>query len=161
MMLELELQQVWSGPTPPYSHFYRWVLAALTTGQKPLEDSPYELCIRIEDRIGSGLLNEHYRHCLGPTNVLAFQFEPPLDIDAALLPNLCGDVVLCGPLVWSEAIACNKSVEEHWALLTIHGVLHMLGYDHKLAVDFQRMMSLEQSILAEFDMLPPYNTDYH
>lgn len=160
MILELELQQVWSGPTPTHSHFYRWAFAALAAGQEQPEDSQHELCIRIEDRIGSGLLNEHYRHCLGPTNVLAFQFEPPLGVDSALLPKLHGDVVLCGPLIWSEAIAWGKSVEAHWALLTVHGVLHMLGYDHKLEVDFQRMMSLEQSILAEFGMPCPY-MDYH
>lgn len=151
MELDLSLQKIWQGPTPSTEHFENWVRMALDQAAAFSNDR-YELCIRVEDITGSGLLNEHYRHRLGPTNVLAFSYNAPLEPSV----NLLGDLVICGPLVWSEAAHWKKDVQEHWALLTVHGVLHLLGYDHQSDSEWQEMAGLESAILTSFDMSPPY-----
>ena len=73
-----------------------------------------------------GRLNLEYRHRNGPTNVLSFPADLPPDLELPLL----GDIVICAPLVVREAAEQGKQVLAHWAHLTVHGTLHLLGYDH-------------------------------
>ncbi len=154
MALELDVQAIWPGPAPRLECFRLWTQLALERGGANMT-LRQAVCIRIEDLIGASLLNESYRHKAGPTNVLAFAYEP-------IHPTISGeadhmaDLMICGPLVWSEALLGRKKVREHWALLTVHGVLHTLGFDHQLDEDERKMTRLENDILAELNMSPPH-----
>jgi probable rRNA maturation factor len=96
--------------------------------------------------------NRQYRHKDYATNVLSFPYER--------LPreksNLLGDLVICAPVVTREAAEQGKRAREHWAHLTIHGVLHLLGYDHRTATQARRMETLEVRILAALGIGNPY-----
>jgi probable rRNA maturation factor len=70
--------------------------------------------------------------------------------------GLLGDVVICAPVVASEAIAQNKSLLAHWAHMVIHGVLHLLGYDHHDEEDAQEMEAREAELLASLGYVNPY-----
>ena len=69
------------------------------------------------------LLNQTYRDKAGPTNVLAF----PANLPAELAQSLLGDIVICAPVVQAEATAQGKKLTAHWAHMTVHGTLHLLG----------------------------------
>lgn len=109
-----------SEESPDEASIRHWVTAALRT------TDALELSIRIVDEQESAQLNRQYREKLGPTNVLSFPFD-------AVVPEplpILGDLVICAPVVVQEATQQNKSINAHWAHMIIHGVLHLLGYDH-------------------------------
>lgn len=132
---------------PNIKFFKQWVAAALKD-----RSQKNELVIRIVDENESAELNQQYRHKADPTNVLAFPFETPAGVETALL----GDIVICAPLVEKEAAAANKPMQAHWAHLVIHGVLHLLGYDHINDSDAMVMESLEIAILTALGFANPY-----
>ncbi|HRX72436.1 MAG: rRNA maturation RNase YbeY [Candidatus Competibacteraceae bacterium] len=149
MTLELDLQIALEMPGLPAEIDFRcWAEAALT-GAGYRKDA--ELTIRVVNEAEITALNETYRHKQGLTNVLSFPFEAPFGIESALL----GDVVICAPVVLREAVSQEKSPEAHWAHLTIHGVLHLLGYDHDEAQG-DIMESLEIRILSDLGYADPY-----
>ena len=150
MKLELELQvALETGGLPTHAEFQRWGEAALT-GAGYIRDA--ELVIRIVNEAESASLNQTYRHKAGATNVLSFPFTPPAEISLDLL----GDIVICAPVVVREALAQQKALPAHWAHLTIHGVLHLLGYDHQDAAQAKAMEQLEIRILAGLGYPDPY-----
>ena len=132
---------------PGIASIRQWVMQALPAGQ-----AAAELTIRIVDEAEITSLNMQYRGKDGATNVLSFPYEPMEGVDTELL----GDVVICAPVVASEAIAQGKPLEAHWAHLVIHGVLHLLGYDHKQQHDALRMESAESELLADLGYQNPY-----
>ena len=71
-------------------------------------------------------------------------------------PPLLGDIVICAPLVVKEAAEQNKDVMAHWTHLVVHGVLHLLGYDHESDRDANVMETLETEIMAELNCPDPY-----
>ena len=107
-----------------------------------------EVTIRIVDEPEGRALNSTYRGKDYATNVLTF----PL----AEEPYLIGDIVLCAPIVAAEAIAQNKTLEAHYAHLTVHGVLHLHGYDHEIEAQAQLMETIEIQILAKLGYANPY-----
>ncbi|NCF62908.1 MAG: rRNA maturation RNase YbeY, partial [Gammaproteobacteria bacterium] len=120
--IELEIQNVTSfRPVPGDEQFRLWVEAALQGATEAV------LTLRLVDDGESRKLNERYRGKNRPTNVLSFPADLPEELGIPLL----GDIVICAPLVGAEAEAQQKPVQSHWAHLTIHGVLHLLGYDHQ------------------------------
>jgi probable rRNA maturation factor len=70
--------------------------------------------------------------------------------------DLLGDLVICAPLVISEAIQQNKSKEMHWTHLIVHGCLHLSGYDHLNETDAEIMEGLERKILDKLGFTDPY-----
>ena len=132
---------------PGIASIRQWVMQALPAGQ-----AAAELTIRIVDEAEITSLNMQYRGKDGATNVLSFPYEPMEGVDTELL----GDVVICAPVVASEAIAQGKPLEAHWAHLVIHGVLHLLGYDHKQQHEALRMESAETELLAGLGYQNPY-----
>jgi len=70
--------------------------------------------------------------------------------------DLLGDIALCAPIVAEEALQQNKALLDHWAHLTIHGTLHLLGHDHIEDDEAEKMENLEVSILNEFNISDPY-----
>jgi probable rRNA maturation factor len=96
--------------------------------------------------------NRQYRHKDYATNVLSFPWEPTPGETTLLL----GDLVICAPVVAREAAEQGKRPREHWAHLTIHGVLHLLGHDHETPAEARRMEALEIRILAGLGIRNPY-----
>jgi probable rRNA maturation factor len=70
---------------------------------------------------------------------------------------LIGDIVICAPVVAKEAREQNKALNAHWAHMMIHGVLHLLGYDHQNENDANLMESLETEIMQGLGFPPPYS----
>ena len=79
-----------------------------------------------------------------------------LTFPLAEAPHLMGDIVLCAPIVATEAKAQNKLLEEHYAHLTVHGILHLHGYDHEIEAQAELMEGLEITILAKLGYANPY-----
>ena len=114
-----------------------------------------DLTIRIVGREEGRQLNERFRGTARPTNVLSFPFDaPPGAPDVA---GGLGDVVLCAPVVNREARVQGKPRGDHWAHLVVHGVLHLLGYDHDTVGAAERMEGLERRILERFGVPDPYD----
>ncbi len=152
MNIELDLQVAFEGEELPTSEdFLLWLRTALT-GR--LDEA--ELSIRLVDLDESQALNFQYRGKDKPTNVLSFPFEMPPGIPEGELSHLLGDLVICVPVVEQEAIEQNKSVLHHWAHLTIHGTLHLLGYDHIVESEAEIMEQLERDLLANLAIPDPY-----
>jgi probable rRNA maturation factor len=115
-----------------------------------------ELGVTLTDAAEQQRLNRRFRGLDAPTNVLAFsawQTETPVPSDA---PLLLGDVVLAFETVAREADEQGKPFVDHLRHLVVHGVLHLLGFDHLTAAEAVAMESLETSILAEMAVPNPY-----
>ena len=138
-----------SEEAPDPQSIERWVSAAVGNQR----DST-ELSIRIVDTEEGQALNEQFRGSTGATNVLSFPFE---NESPEPLP-LIGDIVICAPVVLKEASEQNKTLNAHWAHMIIHGVLHLLGYDHQNETDANLMESLETEIMQGLGFPPPYSS---
>jgi probable rRNA maturation factor len=117
-----------------------------------IQQQVFEVTLRIVDTIESRQLNLDYREKDKPTNVLSFAFEPPEHIDMPFL----GDLVVCAAVVEKEAMEQNKQIIDHWTHLCIHGLLHLLGYDHINENEAQEMEGIETAILAKLNIDDPY-----
>jgi probable rRNA maturation factor len=101
--------------------------------------------------------NREFRHKDYATNVLSFPYQPtPSESPHRRSVTLLGDLVICAPVVAREAADQGKRLRDHYAHLTIHGVLHLLGHDHQTVGEAGRMESLERRILAGFGIADPY-----
>jgi probable rRNA maturation factor len=149
MNLQVDLQSASSEPVPDEDDLHRWIAAAFDTVGH-VADS--EVSVRLVDRAEMAKLNRDYRGRQGPTNVLSFPSNLPPDLDLPLL----GDIVICAPLVRQEALEQHKLPAAHWAHLTIHGALHLLGYDHLEDADAAIMEDLESRALQHLGFPCPY-----
>jgi len=110
------------------------------------------LTIRIVDEEESADLNRRFRSKEGATNVLSFEADVPPQVDLPLL----GDIVICAPLVAAEAIEQKKELQSHWAHMVIHGVLHLIGFDHQGGADAEAMEAREIALLTSLGFPDPY-----
>ncbi len=136
-----------SAHLPSQNLLQKWVDTVLTD---TTEDS--EIVIRIVDEVEMIQFNEQYREKKGATNILSFPFELPEGIDSQLL----GDLLVCAPIVELEAQQQNKSLNHHWAHMIVHGVLHLIGYDHINDREAEEMEALEKKILKSIKINNPY-----
>jgi probable rRNA maturation factor len=113
------------------------------------------LAIRVVTLAESQRLNRAYRGKNRPTNVLSFPAGSPPP-PAAGGPAPLGDLAICARVVAREAREQNKSLAAHWAHIVVHGVLHLVGYDHEHDVDARRMERRERALLARLGFADPY-----
>ena len=148
MKLTLDLQRESADPALPAAPMVRrWVRAALAGRRERAE-----LTVRLVDEPEMIELNQTYRHKTGSTNVLSFPFEAPPGITLALL----GDVVICAPVVAREAAEQGKLLSAHWCHMVVHGVLHLLGFDHQTDNEAHTMERLETEIITALGFADPY-----
>ena len=153
MDLDLDLQVASEAPDlPAAADFARWAAAALEGRRERAA-----LTIRIVDAAEGQALNLRFRGQDRPTNVLSFPFEAPPGLPAGEgLDDLLGDLVICAPVVSREALEQGKAEPAHWAHLVVHGVLHLLDFDHLTDAEAQIMEGLETAILVRLGFPPPY-----
>ncbi|MFT2097716.1 rRNA maturation RNase YbeY [Marinomonas sp. 2405UD66-6] len=132
---------------PSEADFRLWVEKAL-----PTSGDEFEVTIRIVDEEESHALNHEYRGKDKPTNVLSFPFEAPPGLELPLL----GDLVICTQVVEKEAKEQQKPLLHHWAHMTVHGILHLRGYDHINDDEAEEMESIETELLASLSISDPY-----
>ena len=152
---------------PRLEQLERWALAALDPSLSARHASlrwPAELTIRITGVAESSALNQRFRQRSGPTNILSFPFEPPPGLAPqhpafAPISALLGDLVICAPLVRQEAAEQGKSETAHWAHLVVHGVLHLLDFDHSTSDEAATMEAMEIRILDALGFPPPYEVN--
>ena len=136
---------------PAAVSFRKWVGAALAGRIREAD-----LAIRIVGTKEGRALNHHYRGKDYATNVLSFPAELPEGLPKGVKLPLLGDLVLCAPVIAREAKEQGKPLAAHYAHLTVHGALHLLGWDHEDARDAECMEQLEREILAGLGLPDPY-----
>lgn len=147
-MNTLDIQVVsQSDQLPVKDQFQSWVNAVLTDNK---QDS--EVVIRIVDEEEMAQFNEQYRNKKGSTNILSFPYNAPVEVES----NLLGDLLICAPVVEQESQQQHKNIEHHWAHMIIHGLLHLLGYDHLNDAEAEEMETLEIKILKTLNIPNPY-----
>ena len=153
-ILTLSLQKATTEKALPNTQEFKgWVLQALAVANYA---KPCEVAIRLVDAEESHALNLQYRGKDKPTNVLSFPSDLPDEVLASLKREPLGDIIICVPVVLNEAIEQHKTAIAHWAHLTIHGVLHLLGFDHIDDAEAEEMEALEIDALQELGFLNPY-----
>lgn len=110
------------------------------------------LDISIVSEHSSQEVNLHYRNRDHPTNVIALEYAETRDRFAIL----SGEIILCDKIIVAEALAQNKKNLDHYIHMLIHGVLHLQGFDHIVAMDRQKMEKKEIQVLKEFGIANPY-----
>ena len=149
MQLDLDVQNVSTAPgIPAEADFAHWADAALA-GRRECA----ELTIRVVDEEEGDALNRRYRGRCGPTNVLSFPFDAPPGLSEC---DLIGDLVICAPVVEREAEEQGKTLAAHWAHMVVHGVLHLIGYDHLSEAQAAEMEGLETNTLGGLGFPSPY-----
>ena len=144
-MIDVEIQRIIDVPgIPADEQFTEWVN---TVNQKDMD-----MVIRIVDEAESQQLNNDYRGKDKPTNVLSFPFEAPPGVPVEYL----GDLVVCAPVVEREAEEQKKALNDHWAHMIVHGVLHLMGYDHQNDSEADEMEGLEIETLSRLGIPDPY-----
>lgn len=132
---------------PSAEQFQHWTKQVFEHQQTQMD-----LSIRIIDVDTMAMLNQQFRGKSGPTNVLSFPNDDEFSAD-----NYLGDIAICANVVTGEAKAQNKPLEHHYAHLTIHGVLHLFGYDHIDEQEAHVMETLEVTLLKQLGICNPYS----
>lgn len=164
-ILRVDIQYATSRRNVPHASRLRsWAVTAYQSGLWPRtspkagpphhrrqQQTSRDLTIRIVSSAESRSLNRTWRGKDKPTNVLSFPAGEVLGSDAPL-----GDLAICVPVVLREAREQSKPSSAHWAHMVVHGVLHLLGYDHVEDRDAELMEAREVEILAQFGYADPY-----
>ncbi|MFT5259928.1 MAG: putative rRNA maturation factor [Saprospiraceae bacterium] len=137
---------------PKPSEFKGWVNATLGWVQLPEK----ELSIRVVDSAEMQSVNHQYRQQNNPTNVLSFPFDAVIEEQSELA---WGDVLICDSVVLEQAKQQGKSALSHWAHMTVHGTLHLLGFDHIEDSDAAVMEDHEVQIMQSLGFSNPYLDD--
>ncbi|MDI1252012.1 rRNA maturation RNase YbeY [Thermomonas sp.] len=138
---------------PAAVSFRKWVAAAL---DGRIRDA--DLAVRLVGNKEGRALNRHYRGKDYATNVLSFPAEiaEGVKLPKGVKMPLLGDLVLCAPVIAREAKEQKKPLAAHYAHLTVHGALHLLGWDHEDTREAECMEQLEREILAGLGLPDPY-----
>jgi probable rRNA maturation factor len=154
----LEIDVTWAARrpwVPRRAQFFTWAAAALSGAAQAAAAHAAAgsvLSVRVVGAARSRTLNSRYRGKDRPTNVLSFS-------GAGICPdgrNFLGELVICAPVVAHEAKVQGKTTEAHWAHMTVHGVLHLLGFDHERTLEARKMTKREIQILDRLGFSDPY-----
>jgi probable rRNA maturation factor len=145
----LELQNEGQLSCPLLTDFELWANATLAAINHT-KNAAFTLRITGAAEVQS--LNMQYRNQDKPTNVLSFPADLPEELE---LPDI-GDIVICAEIVEQEAFEQKKPLKSHWAHMTVHGILHLLGYDHLEDSEATVMEALETKILTTLGYTAPY-----
>ena len=148
-MYRIDIQKITKQQIPKLSLLRMWAKMALEK-----QTSACELTIRIVDVAEMTELNRKYRQKKGPTNVLSFPFDMPHGVQSKM--RLLGDIVVCAAVVDREAREQHKTREAHWAHMIIHGIFHLLGFNHEQEDEAQQMESLETQLMQQLGFTDPY-----
>jgi probable rRNA maturation factor len=141
------VRRVRGGWLPAARDLQRWAGAALGA-----RAAGREISVLLVGAAASRSLNAQYRGRNRPTNVLSFPAPPGIAASSGLL----GDLVICPAVLRAEARAQHKSARAHWTHLVVHGVLHLLGYDHEREQQAARMERREIRVLRRLGIANPY-----
>lgn len=136
----------------------RKVLAFLS---QEFDLSNQSLSLRIVSPSESQVLNRTYRGKDKPTNVLSFPYTDQSDFPLPKQIQPLGDLALCHEVIVMEAQTQHKSLQDHYIHLIIHGILHLLGYDHENDTDAEEMETLEINLLKTLAINNPYEDKHH
>lgn len=125
--------------------------AAVTVAEETDED--FEVSVMLTDDARIRELNRAWRHKDKPTNVLSF---PAPEQPGAGGPRHLGDIALAYGTLVRESEEESKALADHFAHLIVHGVLHLLGYDHEDEEEAEAMEALEVKALATLGIADPY-----
>lgn len=179
MQLIVDLQNPYKiDEIPALQKIHAWILSSLKAAKYPHKHC--EITIRVVNQAESQQLNYNYRNKNHATNVLSFAFAmPTVEIPALDVPaletsvlettamempeaiqlseqNFLGDLVICHDILLVEAKQQNKNLQNHWAHMLVHGVLHLLGFDHLTDDQANKMETLEIKILQQHAIDNPY-----
>ncbi len=130
-----------------------WIQSILQAVQS---ETAYSISLRFVQETVARELNSQYRGKQTATNVLSFPTDLPDSLSSQFEHAPLGDIVLCPELVEHEAEQQGKQLQAHWAHLLIHGVLHLLGYDHDTEDNANNMENLEIKALERLGFPNPY-----
>lgn len=127
-----------------YDYLYEVIKAVLT--QEKVDNAVFSIIFVSDEEIQR--INKEYRKIDRITDVISFAFE---DNNKMVYNDLrvLGDIYICIPQMKRQAIEYNHSEKRELSFLTVHGLLHLLGYDHMTAEDEKIMFSLQELILNE------------
>ena len=132
----------------------RQALAATVAELGDAAPAAGEIALLLADAETLHGLNREWRGQDKPTNVLAFPADTPVLPGGP--PPALGDIAIAGPVVEAEAAAQGKTVPAHFAHLVVHGILHLLGYDHETDAEATIMEDMERRILDRLGIADPY-----
>ena len=145
---------------PSKEDFETWIMLSIRNIDFTLEQD-FEICIRVVNESESKRLNKQYRKINQSTNILSFFSSMDDNIRwSKTIPKPLGDLVICAPIVEREAIEQGKELFAHWAHMIVHGMLHLVGFDHAVEHEANEMESLEVDILEELGFSNPYASQY-
>ena len=127
-----------------------WAITTISFLEIP--NTEQEFTIRIVDKAESARINKLFRGKNSATNVLAFPFCGTTANPVGIL----GDLLMCAPKIREEAEVQGKEITAHWAHILVHGLLHLLGFDHKTDSEAKDMEALETTIMLKLEFPPPY-----
>jgi len=140
---------------PHATSLRKWATSAAHQSGYRFDAPRFGLVLRIVGNAESRKLNRSWRGKDKPTNVLSFPYiDAPHSSSASA--RALGDLILCAPVIAAEARDQGKPLTAHWAHMVVHGVLHVLGYDHVKIRDAERMEAREVAILRGFGYQDPY-----
>ena len=148
-LIEVQLASGY-GEEPTAEQVRHWAGAALAA----LRDQDACLTVRMVDETEMTALNTRFRDRCGSTNVLSFPVEALPGVPQEVHP--LGDIVICPPVAEREAANQGKALEDHFAHLVVHGVLHLHGHDHDIDSEAAVMEQLETEVLATLGINNPY-----
>lgn len=146
MNVEVHIQNAANAEIPDESEIQAWASASLQSAP------PAHVTLRVVNISEMQQLNKQFRHKDKPTNVLSFPNAAPKDLSDGFI----GDIVLCHDVIAEEAIAQDKDLQQHWAHMVIHSMLHLQGFDHQHPDEANIMEAKEIELLEQFGIPNPY-----
>ena len=152
--LQLHIDNASSAQVPSDSDFFRWAWQAMRPFYRKAE-----IGLVLLDADEAQAYNRDYRGRDYATNVLSFAQDELDEFALQAADTLYGDLIICPQVVEKEAAEQGKSVQEHYAHLTVHGMLHLIGFDHIEDDEAEEMEALEIRILHQLGYDNPYSQD--